>query len=861
MNILDCLKTVAQLWPRPKAPVPFTVLFKKFKSILERNNRILELMSDMGDKLGGEYIFDRQYIVDICENLNDNVFKLISDLCILNQRKNLALIIAFERIQHQVQEELAGRHSFPMVKPVMLLDEINSEHRDEVGNKFACLGDIRNILCLPTMDGFVITTKTFFDFMQYNNIPEIISEGLRQWDGWDGKVFAGMCRDVQQRILDAEVPRPIKSHINAMVDIISGRHQGRSVRFAVRSSAWGEDGEFSFAGQYESLLNIAGSDIIEAYKHVVAGAYSPEAWQYRMHRGYLDHEVAMAVGCQIMVEAASSGVMYTYAPIVPERESIVISGAWGLGPAVVEGTAESDTFVLDRDPPYDTISVDTGHKVSKVVSNGRRGTVWRDLPEQLQDVPCLNSEQAAQLAQYGMVLERYYRRPQDVEWAYDGLGNLYILQSRPLRIRSSEKLQPGMTSICGEPVISGKGITVQEGVASGKVHLVRRDSDLDDFPQGAILVAKYTSPKYSRVMNRAAAIITDVGSATGHMATLAREYRVPSIVNAEIATRILSSGDEIIIDAGQKKVFRGVLEGLCKFELNMEEVFEDSYEYRLLRRLIRKTNKLNLIDPNSDNFAPENCRTYHDITRYIHEKAVEKLIDLSQNYQETHNTVPRRLECDIPLGLLVIDIENGQGGPRNAEPVRAETISSFPMKALLDGLCGLGMWESTPVPVDVGSFMSSVTRTFSANLSNPERIGRNLAVISKEYMNLNLRLGYHFNVVDAYISDTINDNYIYFRFFGGVTEATRRSRRARFIAEVLERFDFRVEVHGDMVVARMKKSSRERMLGKMRVVGALIGYTRQLDVLMNEECRIAHHLEDFTKRIQPITESQHEPSH
>ena len=78
-------------------------------------------------------------------------------------------------------------------------------------------------------------------------------------------------------------------------------------------------------------------------------------------------------------------------------------------------------------------------------------------------------------------------------------------------------------------------------------------------------------------------------------------------------------------------------------------------------------------------------------------------------------------------------------------------------------------------------------------------------------MNLNLRLGYHFNMIDAYICDTMNDNYIYFRFLGGVTDLMRRSRRAKFIAEVLEQFDFRVEVHGDLVVGGLKKNSRERM--------------------------------------------------
>jgi pyruvate,water dikinase len=217
--------------------------------------------------------------------------------------------------------------------------------------------------------------------------------------------------------------------------------------------------------------------------------------------------------------------------------------------------------------------------------------------------------------------------------------------------------------------------------------------------------------------------------------------------------------------------------------------------------------------------------------------------------------MPKRLESDIPLGLVVIDIENGTSVPREAKSVSPDQIVSVPMKALLDGLSESGMWGTEPVPVDISSFMSSVTRTFNSSTSGG-LAGRNLAVISKEYMNLNLKLGYHFNIVDAFIGEALNDNYIYFRFLGGVTDVIRRSRRARFIAEVLEQLDFRVEVHGDLVVGRLKKISKSRMYKKMKVLGGLIGYTRQLDVTMNNDSQIPKRIADFMRRIRPLTEVQ-----
>ena len=90
------LKYLLAFWRPSREVLPFTVLFKKFQSILERNNLILELMADMGDKLGGEYIFDSHYIAEAAEKLGDQVFKLISDYSILNQHKNADLFLAFE---------------------------------------------------------------------------------------------------------------------------------------------------------------------------------------------------------------------------------------------------------------------------------------------------------------------------------------------------------------------------------------------------------------------------------------------------------------------------------------------------------------------------------------------------------------------------------------------------------------------------------------------------------------------------------------------------------------------------------------------------------------------------------------------
>lgn len=889
MGFANGLKRLFSLRLTSRPVLPFTVFFKKFRSILERNNLILELMADMGDKLGGEYIFDIQYIKDVAAKISEQVFKLISDLCVMTREDIAELFAAFERIQFEIGEELAGRRAVLMQRSqereqkrgkrglfrflsallgrgdsgnlapfVILLEDLDGDFEEQAGNKFANLGEIRNTLGLSTLDGFVVTTNAFFDFMEANGLFEILERTLKGLDQADEGALEALSATMRKRILSGTMPREVVSAIDRALDIICGRNPGRGCFFAVRSSGWGEDGEFSFAGQYESVLNVSRATIVEAWREVTASVYTVEALRYRLHRGYRESETAMAVGCQLMVEAEVSGAMYTYAPIASEQEAMVISGAWGLGAAVASGIAESDTIFVDRMPPHRILSIEPGRKTTKMIGKQGGGTVWADVPAEFQEKICLSDDYIERLARTAVAIEKYYRRPQDVEWAFDGEANLYILQARPLNVRPDHPERHMVTidnaALSSRVIFSGRGQVVQGGVGSGKVYVTRSDEDLKDFPFGAVLVARYTSPKYSRIMRKARAILTDIGSATGHMATLAREYRVPTVVDTGIASRVLKTGDEVTLDAIANVVYAGTVKELNSFEITHEEVFEESREYRLLKRVLKKVTPLNLVDPASESFRAARCRTYHDITRVVHEKAVESLIELSEGYQSRHAGRSRRLEFSIPLGLTVIDIGKGTSSAPGAESLRLEEVESAPLKALLEGLTESGMWETAPVAVDLGSFMSSLTRTFSGSMAGPEQVGRNLAVVSDNYMNLHLRLGYHFNIVDAYIGEELNDNYIYFRFLGGVSNIERRSRRARLIACVMESFDFRVEIHGDLIVGRLKKLSGRRMVGRMKVIGGLIGYTRQLDVNMTGDEMIDFYCADFLERIQVLEE-------
>lgn len=856
MNVIEELREILNVSRPSRRRLPLPILFRNFKSILQANNEVLELLAEMAGQLGGESVLDRQCIIAASKRIGELVFRLISSLSILTQSDNAELFRAFEQIEEELEAILADQRVRSKSAPIFWLDELRPDMEQEVGNKFNCLGEVRNGLGLRTPDGFVISTGVFSEFMEENGLFAYLEKSSDRLSRNDEEGFESLCRDVQRRILEGKLPRRLTQQVGRAAEQMMRRRSDKLLRFAVRSTAWGEDGENSFAGQYESVLGVPDRMIPQAYRQVIASAYSPESWTYRLDYGYKENEIAMAVGCQAMVCAVASGVMYSRSPSPDEASAILITGAWGLGPAVAQGSGQADTFLVERSAPHLILSRAIKPKVRMMLSTPEGGAGWTDVHDDLRAAPCLSDDQVTELALTALTLEQHFKSPQDIEWAFDKEGALYVLQSRPLTVQTDLPSVVSSTSWAidaGEVLFSNRGAVVHKGVASGKVFLSRSEEDIKDFPIGAILVAQQTSPRYARIMRKANGIVTDCGSVTGHMAALAREYRIPTVVGTEVATKTLKPGEEVTLDTIRNVVYRGIVAGLPHADSAEQRVFEEAYEYRLLRRVLRKINPLNLVDPLSKDFVPKRCQTYHDITRYIHEKAVERLIELSERQHKYHGRRPKRLQSDPPLGLTVIDIKDGTSAPRDARSVTPDQITSRPFKALLYGLSESGMWRTDPVPMDMGSLMSSISRSFATPMPTALNGTRNLVVVSREYMNLNIKLGYHFTMLDAYIGEASNDNYIHFRFAGGMADVIRRNRRGRFIAEVLRDLELLVDTRGDVVIGRLKKSSPGKTSKTMKVLGGLIGYSRQLDVGMSSEEQVQRCLDDFRQRTRAFT--------
>ena len=115
----------------------------------------------------------------------------------------------------------------------------------------------------------------------------------------------------------------------------------------------------------------------------------------------------------------------------------------------------------------------------------------------------------------------------------------------------------------GYPVLVEGGAAAFPGVGCGPAFLVQRDEDLLNFPDGAVLVARHSSPKFVMVMAKAQAIVTDSGSISGHMASLSREFSLPTLLDTKVATQTIAPGQIVTVDAYTCRIYQGKGAGIA----------------------------------------------------------------------------------------------------------------------------------------------------------------------------------------------------------------------------------------------------------------------------------------------------------
>jgi len=313
--------------------------------------------------------------------------------------------------------------------------ECNADQVPLVGGKNASLGELvaaGDAVTVPP--GFAVTTAFYEAFLSARDLDDYVEGRIAETDVGDAGAVEDASADIRARITDAPFPDALADELETAWEALRERTPGDEFEVAVRSSATAEDlPDASFAGQQDTYLNVRGFERVKRRtRECMASLFTPRAIAYREENGFDHDDVLISVGVQAMVDARSSGVMFTVNPANGDRSKVRIESNWGLGEAVVSGEVTPDSFLVDK-PVYSVVERNISEKRVMTVST-EDGTTEAPIEDERRDEPSLTDDEITELTDVAKAIERHYGEPQDIEWALSETGGehrIYVLQSRP----------------------------------------------------------------------------------------------------------------------------------------------------------------------------------------------------------------------------------------------------------------------------------------------------------------------------------------------------------------------------------------------------------------------------------------------
>jgi pyruvate,water dikinase len=479
-------------------------------------------------------------------------------------------------------------------KLILWFDTIELADLAQVGGKNASLGEMRKELISQGVnipDGFAITAYAYRHLLAQSGITEEITKLLSDLNTHDMKNLSERGKKIRSLIYNAKLPADLHQEIIKAYKTLCDEY-GPDTDVAVRSSATAEDlPNASFAGQQETYLNIRSEDVlIDACKKCFASLFTDRAMSYRVDKGFDHMSVALSIGVQKMVRSdmASSGVIFSIDTETGFKDAILITGAYGLGETVVQGTVNPDEFYVFK-PTLKTgyrpiIQRKLGTKEIKMIyasETDHESTVINPVPLEDRNRFCLNDDEILTLAKWTVIIENHYSqkagyfKPMDIEWGKDGkTGELFILQARPETVQSQKDINVLESYVLldkKEPIV--KGTSVGSKIGAGPVHVIDSVSDIKKFRKGEVLVSDMTDPDWEPIMKIAAAIVTNKGGRTCHAAIVSRELGVPCIVGTGNGTAILQDIPEATVSCAEGEE-GNVYSGILKYDIHRINVQE-----------------------------------------------------------------------------------------------------------------------------------------------------------------------------------------------------------------------------------------------------------------------------------------------
>jgi pyruvate, water dikinase len=798
--------------------------YDAFRNLLKYDTIALELIAELEEISYCREKVDYARVVWLTRKLAIAVKNLIDQLMIMSPTRYLGMLEYFRKVEFYINLGLDLPE--PEMTPPFVVSLDNAmEYLGRTGGKAENLSRVAPHLDLDIPQGFAVTTNAFNYFLESNQLRSELEKRLRRMTLSKPQEIAKLCSEIRTLLMQGDIPEEMGEHIERAARILAPA----TGLLAVRSSATAEDSFLSFAGQYDTLINVPFQDVLSGYKQIIASKYGYRAVVYRIRNGLSDYETPMAVLFMPMIESKVSGVVHTLDMEHCARKeggALAVFAVAGQGEGLVSGRATGQRVCLTRTEEPEIIG---GH----------------------QENLLLDREAVVQLARSGLQAEMFFEVPQDLEWVLDCNDKLFILQCRRLDTRQFQSTESEVV-----PVITGRELAsglrlVSPGVASGPVFRVSGPDEIDSIPRGAVVLASTLDPELSRVVDSVAALVSDAGSRASHFGQIAREWGLPVLSGLDDAGGLVQ-GQVVTVHADQGRIYEGPV------ELGLRGSTEDNcmgmsrtLVGQRLKRIMPHITVLHLTDPRSPDFAPEGCKSMHDFVRFCHEKGVSEMFTLVGKGSRAMARA-KRLETGLPMTMYVLDLGSGLfDSAKEQDVITPDDIKSSPMTALWWGLSSReAVWDENLRHADWEEF----DRISSGIFSLDSHLLASYALLAGDYVHLMVRFGYHFSIVDALSGKIPEQNYINFRFKGGGGTMDQRLNRLRFISGVLSNFGFKISRKGDLLDARIKGYKEGENQKRLAVLGLLMAKTRLMDIRLDEESQADDEVAAFLETVRLLNE-------
>jgi pyruvate,water dikinase len=473
-------------------------------------------------------------------------------------------------------------------KNILWFDEVGMVDVPLVGGKNASLGEMYVNLVSKGVNipyGFALTSAFYWKFIKANGLDKALSEIFKGLDPKNLQSVRAVGKAAREKIETGNFPEELQKELFDAYAKLSQKYNVAEADVAVRTSGVAEDNpDASFAGQFETYLNISGKEnLLNAVRNCIISFFTDRAIIYR-EQVKVDHlSVALSVGVCKMVRSdmGAAGVIFSCDTESGFGDVVLINASYGLGENVVKGRVDPDQFYV-----FETtlkkgfapiLEKRLGTKLVKLTYTKNPKAPTKDIATTKNERAkfCIDDKDVLALAKWSVIIEDHYKKSMDMEFAKDGItGELFIVQARPETVQSKKNLNVLEEYVLNESAkktILAEGLSVGSKIGQGVAKVIMSIKDIEKFKEGEVLVTDMTDPDWVPAMKIAKAIVTNRGGRTCHAAIVGRELGVPTVVGTAIGTKKIKTGRKITVSCAGGEDGK-VFDGIIPFEIKKTDI-------------------------------------------------------------------------------------------------------------------------------------------------------------------------------------------------------------------------------------------------------------------------------------------------